>query len=288
MTGHGQAAGKHGDVSIDVEIRTVNNRFLKVATKVSEIATAIEPHVENILREHVKRGTVNVSIRVSQAGKNNAATINQATLESYLSQAKAVSSGIGLAATFEIGQFLLLPGVLESSRPTDDEVLIEAVRNTLVAAVLDLQAMRSKEGNAMESQFGLMLDQIEGLKQSIAERAPDVVAEYRRRLDQKVRTALSSLGQESQEIDILREVLLFADRCDISEEITRLTSHLAQFREAIASPESQGRRLDFLIQELFRETNTMGSKSNDSRTSQLVVSIKTIIEQMRELVQNVE
>ena len=119
-------------------------------------------------------------------------------------------------------------------------------------------------------------------------RAPDVVAEYRTKLDQRIRNGLLHLGHEVSEIDVLREVLTYADRCDISEEITRLASHLSQFQAALFHIESQGRRLDFLIQELFRETNTIGSKANDSQVSQLVVEIKTAIEQMRELVQNVE
>jgi len=115
-----------------------------------------------------------------------------------------------------------------------------------------------------------------------------VIAEYRLKLEQRIRTTLATLGHQADELDLLREVLVFADRCDVSEESTRLASHLVQFRGAIDQPDSQGRRLDFLIQELFREVNTIGSKANDSQISQLVVSIKTTIEQMRELVQNVE
>ena len=140
----------------------------------------------------------------------------------------------------------------------------------------------------MRTQFTEILSQIASNKLSIELRAPEVVAEYRTKLDQRIRNGLANLGHDATEMDLLREVLIYADRCDISEEITRLASHLSQFHAALSNPESQGRRLDFLIQELFRETNTIGSKANDSQVSQLVVSIKTAIEQMRELVQNVE
>ena len=288
MTGHGQAHMRHGDLAIDVEIRTVNNRYLKVISKVSESASTIEPQIESIIREFLKRGSVSVSVRVSQSGKSNASTINQKTLEDYLTQSKSIADRLGIQLEYGLGPLLLLPGVLESTRQLDDDQLIEMVRTTLQSALRDLQSMRIKEGEAMRNQFTEILSQIAASKALIELRAPDVVAEYRTKLDQRIRNGLLHLGHEVSEIDVLREVLTYADRCDISEEITRLASHLSQFQAALFHIESQGRRLDFLIQELFRETNTIGSKANDSQVSQLVVEIKTAIEQMRELVQNVE
>ncbi len=288
MTGHGQAHMRHGDLAIDVEIRTVNNRYLKVISKVSESASTIEPQIESIVREFLKRGSVSVSVRVSQSGKSNASTINQKTLEDYLTQSKSIADRLGIQLEYGLGPLLLLPGVLESTRQLDDDQLIEMVRTTLQSALRDLQSMRIKEGEAMRNQFTEILSQIAASKALIELRAPDVVAEYRTKLDQRIRNGLLHLGHEVSEIDVLREVLTYADRCDISEEITRLASHLSQFQAALFHIESQGRRLDFLIQELFRETNTIGSKANDSQVSQLVVEIKTAIEQMRELVQNVE
>ncbi len=288
MTGHGQAHMRHGDLAIDVEIRTVNNRYLKVISKVSESASTIEPQIESIVREFLKRGSVSVSVRVSQSGKSNASTINQKTLEDYLTQSKSIADRLGIQLEYGLGPLLLLPGVLESTRQLDDDQLIEMVRTTLQSALRDLQSMRIKEGEAMRNQFTEILSQIAASKALIELRAPDVVAEYRTKLDQRIRNGLLHLGHEVAEIDVLREVLTYADRCDISEEITRLASHLSQFQAALFHIESQGRRLDFLVQELFRETNTIGSKANDSQVSQLVVEIKTAIEQMRELVQNVE
>lgn len=288
MTGHGQATTRHGDYAIDVEIRTVNNRYLKVVSKISEVASALEPHLESIVREFLKRGSVTLSVRVGQLGKSNAALINQKTLEDYLSQSRLIADRLGIQLEYSLGQILLLPGVLESTRPPDDDQLIESVGNTVRLALEDLQTMRSREGESMCGQFVETLSQISSDKASIELRAPEVVAEYRTKLDQKIRNGLAHLGHQVTEIDLLREVLTYADRCDISEEITRLGSHLNQFQSALSHSESQGRRLDFLIQELFRETNTIGSKANDSQVSQLVVSIKTAIEQMRELVQNVE
>ena len=279
---------RHGDIAIEAEIRTVNNRFLKVVSKVSDVAAAIETQIEGIVRDYIRRGSVSVSLRVSQAGRNNAATINQSTLEDYLTQAKTIADKLGIQLQYDAGQLLLLPGVLESTRQQEDESLILAVREALKACLEDLQAMRQREGKAMATQFVASLDQIQAIKSLIEKRAPEVISEYRTKLELRTRTTLANLGHQADELDLLREVLVFADRCDFSEEITRLSSHLRQFRDAIDHPESQGRRLDFLIQELFRETNTIGSKANDSEICQLVVSIKTSIEQIRELVQNVE
>ena len=288
MTGHGQAASRHGDIAIDIEIRTVNNRFLKVNSKISDVVSAVEPQIEGVVREYLKRGSISVSIRVNQAGQNNAATVNQCTLENYIRQSKAIADRLGIVFHYDLGQLLVLPGVLESARQQDDEPLNEVVRATLKTALQDLHSMRLREGEAMARQFFVSLDQIQSWKEQIELRAPAVIAEYRSKMEQRIRTTLATLGHQADELDLLREVLVFADRCDVSEEITRLASHLVQFRSAIDQSDSQGRRLDFLIQELFREVNTIGSKANDSQISQLVVSIKTTIEQMRELVQNVE
>jgi uncharacterized protein (TIGR00255 family) len=275
MTGHGQAHQRFGDSTIEAEVRTVNNRFLKVSSKISDSVSSIEPEVEGIVRDVLKRGSVTVLIRVSQLGRSHAATVNVATLESYAKQAESVFSKIGLTCQFNVGEMLQLPGVLEQEKAREDEQMHQAVREVLRDAL-------------MADQFSRLLDSILTIQRQIATRVPITQADYKQRLEQRLRAAMQVAGQELKDADLLREVLLFADRTDISEELTRLSSHLNQFREAIESSESQGRRLDFLTQELSRETNTIGSKANDSSISHSVVTIKTIIEQMRELVQNVE
>jgi len=288
MTGHGQSSVQHGGLTIDVEIRTVNNRFLKVVSKISEQLSALDTQLESIVREQLKRGSVTVSIRTSQIGMSGASSVNAKSLEDYLMQSKAIADKLGITLEYGIGSILLLPGVLEPSRQLDDESQLAAARLAVQSALQDLQSMRRREGEAMGIQFVTSLDQIDRQIEGIAARAPEVVSEYRTKMESRVRTSLSQLGHEVLEIDLIREVLVYADRCDVSEELTRLASHLGQFRGAMSDKESQGRRLDFLVQELFRETNTIGSKANDSRITQMVVSIKTIIEQMRELIQNVE
>lgn len=279
---------QHNDFGIDVEIRTVNNRYLKIVSKISDAAAGLEPQLESIVRDFLKRGSVTVSVRVQQSGQSNASTISEKTLEDYLTQSKSVADKLGIQFAYDLGQLLLLPGVLQSKRKSDDDQLLDVARSAVKAALIDLQSMRSREGEAMRLQFIEILSGIDTHKAAIEQRAPAVVAEYRSKLENRIRNGLAQIGHDVSDVDVLREVLVYADRCDISEEITRLASHLMQFRAALANTESQGRRLDFLIQELFRETNTIGSKANDSQVSQLVVSIKTALEQIRELVQNVE
>lgn len=288
MTGQGQASRRFGPIGIDVEIRTVNNRFLKVVYKISDAANSIEPQLEALIREHIKRGSVNVSIRLSHTDRSNAASIDAVTLQDYVKQATKIGKELDIVLTYSVGELLALPGVLIQNSNVADEELLSAVQQTVTDCLHDLQSMRQREGNSMADQLLAGLDAILEARKEIESRAPNVIAEYRHRLETRVRSALSDLGHPHQEVDVIREVLIHTDRCDIREELVRLASHVEQFRSAIQHPESQGRKLDFLIQELFRETNTIGSKANDAEISQRVVFIKATIEQMRELVQNVE
>jgi uncharacterized protein (TIGR00255 family) len=288
MTGHGHASVRHPPFSIDVEVRTVNNRFLKITTKMSDLISPIEAHLEGIVREFVRRGTVSVSIRVTREDQAPATRVCQATLRSYAEAAKAAIEKSGIPCTLEIGAMLQLPGVLESAEVTDSEQLLDWAAQAIRSSLQDLNRMRSSEGNAMQKQLRDGIQHIRSLTTKIEGRAPQVLEEYRNRLESRVRSGLSDLGHSVDQVDIVREVLLYSDKCDIREELVRLSSHLNQFEQTMHSGDCQGRRLDFLIQELLRETNTIGSKANDASIAHDVVDIKTVIEQLRELVQNVE
>ena len=288
MTGHGQASHRFGEFSIDVEIRTVNNRFLKVSTKVSELSLSIEPELESVVREYLKRGTVSLSVRVVSRGGYPSKLVNQSMLSAYIREAKIAAESTNTPFIADFANLLSLPGVLEPQSSTDLPELNEAIRETVRDALKDLHQMRSIEGLSMKSKFIENLKQVREHRHSILQRAPVVISDYQSKLESRVRVAYESRGIGLETVDLLREVTLFCDKTDISEELTRLESHLDQFEKAIESEESQGRRLDFLVQELGRETNTIGSKANDAELSHHVVAIKTILEQIRELVQNVE
>lgn len=289
MTGHGQATEHFGDASIQVEVRSVNNRFLKVVPKVSNRLSPLESQLESIVREYVRRGTVNVSIRLSGQVSSDDFRLNGLAIEAYATQARDLADKLKMADSLSIGDLLALPGVVEELVVTEDDTeLLATASSTLSKALHSMNTMRSEEGAAMGKELLSNLDELSRRAKIVEEHAPAVIEDYRLRLHTKVEKALQSLGASLQPADILREVQIFADKCDIREEIVRLESHCKLFRDACGAKESQGRKLDFLVQELNREVNTIGSKANDATITENVVMMKTIVEQLRELVQNVE
>jgi uncharacterized protein (TIGR00255 family) len=287
MTGHGRAQQTSDAMAIDVEVRSVNNRFLKVTYKLHDSLSFIEPLIENCVREKVRRGTVHVSVKVSGSASQSAQKVCIETLRSYIEQVRHMLV-TAVPYTVEIGSVLQLPGVLLPSDGAESEKVSALVLTTLERALQELNRMRKTDGDQMAKELLEAIAQVSHKVKEIELRAPAVVSDYRKRLESRVRTALSELVPSVGEIDLLREVIQFTDRSDIREEIVRLKSHLDQFVEAVSARDSQGRRMDFLTQEIGRETNTIGAKANDAAIAHLVVAIKTTVEQIRELVQNVE
>jgi uncharacterized protein (TIGR00255 family) len=288
MTGHGQSSRRAAGITIDVEVRAVNNRYLKISARAPELPPSFEGEIESIVREYLKRGSVSVSVKIGNFVGGVTSTIARDTLKTYLQEAESLAAELGIPHQVELGSFLLLPGVLDTKRSVDDPEVHEAVKQSLRAALMDLQTMRQAEGQSMAQKLKESLSEIGKCVLAISKRAPAVLSDYQARLEQKVRLAIEEKGLDLSTADVVREIVLFSDKSDISEEITRLESHLKQFQSLFDQKESQGRRIDFLLQEMGRETNTIGSKANDSEISKHVVTIKVIIEQMRELVQNIE
>jgi uncharacterized protein (TIGR00255 family) len=289
MTGHGQATEHFGHASIQVEVRSVNNRFLKIVPKLSNRLSSLETQLESLIRDLVRRGTVNVSIRLSGHVSSDEFRLNSSAIEAYAMQARDLSAKLDLADKLSIGDLLALPGVVEESVIADDDTeLLATATTTLRKALHSMNTMRAEEGSAMGRELLNNIDELARRAKIVEVHAPAVIEEYRVRLHNKVEKALQSLGASLQPADILREVQIFADKCDIREELVRLESHCKLFRDACAAQVSQGRKLDFLVQELNREVNTIGSKANDATITENVVTMKTIVEQLRELVQNVE
>lgn len=287
MTGHGRAQQNSDGLAIEAEVRSVNNRFLKVSCKLHESLAYLENHIESLVRENVRRGSVHVSLRVSGSAEWSASKVCVATLQAYLDQLR-LAIDPSTTVTIELGSALQLPGVLLPSQGPDPDKVTALGLSTLTEALDHLNRMRKIEGEQMGKELIDAVSQIRTISGQIESRAPDVVGDYRKRLETRVKAALAQMVPSVGELDLLREVVQFSDRCDIREEIVRLQSHLDQFQETIHERESQGRRLDFLTQEIARETNTIGAKANDATIAHHVVAIKTTVEQMRELVQNVE
>jgi uncharacterized protein (TIGR00255 family) len=290
MTGHGEAHRQSPGLAVAVEVRTINNRYFKLSVRSSENYAALEPLLEDVVRQSVRRGTVQVTLRVDREPSPDDYRLNSVVLASYRRQLETLHEQLHIGEPVRLEALLTLPGVVNEKFKHDDAVEGEwpIVKATLLEALAQLDRMRREEGDAMTAD---LLAQSELLAKQLVEverRAPLVVEKYRSRVLEKLNQLLAELGVSVQPADILREVGLFADRSDTSEEIVRLRSHLEQFAAIVREPESAGRKLDFLIQEMFRETNTIGSKSNDAEISRHVVEMKTAIERMREMVQNVE
>lgn len=286
MTGHGRAQQTDDGLALEAEVRSVNNRFLKVTYKLHESLGFLENQIEGLVREKVRRGSVHVSLRVTGGATGMASMVSVSTLKSYLDQTKSVAFLGGIS--IELGSVLQLPGVLLPNPGPEPEKLTALALSTIGQALDELNRMRQIEGGQMAKELIEAASKVRAISGQIEARAPNVLIDYRKRLESRVRSALAEMLPTVGEIDVLREVVQFSDRCDIREEIVRLYSHLDQFLGALSDRESQGRRLDFLIQEIARETNTIGAKANDATIAHGVVSIKTTVEQMRELVQNVE
>jgi len=290
MTGYGEASLSEGRLQVAAELRAVNNRYLKVTLRASEPYNLLEPEVEKVIRKSVKRGTILVHLRCQRPALAADYQINAVALRSYLAQAKAAASELGIAPGELLGQVLALPGVVPepSSASLDLDAEWPLIERVLSQAVARMQQMRLDEGKAMAAQLLQTRDHVAGQLALIRARIPLVADAYRARLLDRVRSALAELDVNIDRSDLIKEVAIFAERADVSEEVVRLDSHLAQFQSAAEEPESAGRKLEFLTQEMFREVNTIGSKASDVAISRFVVEIKGSLEKVRELVQNVE
>jgi uncharacterized protein (TIGR00255 family) len=292
MTGYGEARYQSDEVNVSLELRALNNRYLKVTLRANEPYHLLEPEFEKVIRRTVRRGTIQVHLRFERRFSSQDFQINGVALQSYISQVLTVADRLELGhrADVLLAQVLVLPGVASEpgSAPLDLERDWPLMERVLVEGLERLQTMRQDEGQAMAHELLQLRDAIGRELEAIRARAPLVVTLYRDRLLERVRGLLAELDVELDRNDVIKEVSIFAERSDIAEEVVRLASHLGQFHDIVHEPESAGRKLEFLTQEMFRETNTIGSKASDVEISRHVVEIKGALEKIRELVQNIE
>jgi uncharacterized protein (TIGR00255 family) len=292
MTGYGEASYSSDTLQLAIELRAVNNRYLKVSLRALEPYNLLEPEVEKVVRRLVKRGTIQVHLRCHRQFAAGDFQINAVALRSFVTQVRGLAGELGLPDGGQslLGQILALPGVVPepASVSLDLEEEWPILERVLEQALAKLQAMRLEEGRAMALELLQLRDHIRRELEQIRTRAPRVADSYRDRLLERVRVLLGEMDVEIDRKDLIKEVAIFAERADVSEEVVRLASHLDQFQEVVNEPESAGRKLEFLTQEMFREANTIGSKASDVEISRHVVEIKATLEKIRELVQNVE
>ena len=292
MTGYGEARHQSDALNVAIELRAVNNRYLKISLRAADPYHLLEPEFERVIRRIVHRGTLQVHLRVDRQVAAQDFRINAVALGSYIEQIRAATEKLGRVdlAQALVGQILSLPGVVpevgqSAAHLHDDWPVVEKV---LLAALAKLQAMRSEEGKAMALELLAHRDSVAVHLDRIRSRCSQVSTAFRDRMLERVRALLGELDVKIDRNDLIKEVSIFAERSDIAEEVVRLASHLDQFQVMMNENESPGRKLEFLTQEMSRETNTIGSKASDVEISRDVVEIKGTLEKIRELVQNVE
>ena len=289
MTGFGESIQTQAGITCRIELRTVNNRHFKFSLKARDGFGRFESRIETTLRESIRRGTVQMSLDLNGSGELLGRRIDTDRLSAHLKQIQEFSKSHGLSAPDRVEGLLALPGIVQDAEPSNDmvESTWELVRCTLEEATAKLQSMRRVEGNAMTREMLAGCAAADQIVSQIAARGPEMLEEHRRRLTERVSRIVQEHRVILTDADLAREIALVADRTDVSEELIRLGSHLRQFEERLRE-DSPGRALEFLSQELAREANTIGSKSSDVAIATLVVDLKTQIERVRELVQNVE
>ena len=292
--GEGRCTVPQGGMLL-AEVRAVNNRHLKLNLRLGDGLGVLEPEIDGLVRAYVKRGTLNLNVVWSGRPMLDLYRIQPDVVEGYLRQCQAIAAKVGLSSAVTLSDVLALPGaVVESAASNADcPELREALTFAVTQALEQLNRMRSHEGAQMAAEIQRLVAQMIEHTSVIEQRAPAVLSDYRERLRTRVATAVAeaiSAGEVAplSETDLIREVALMSDRIDIREELVRLASHYDQLQQMVSSQDSQGRKLDFLVQEIFRECNTIGSKSSDALIAQRVVELKSTLEQVRELIQNVE
>ena len=288
MTGYGRGEYKVGGIELTVEIKTVNNRYLDVSVKSPRLFTAYDEKVRTLVREKMTRGHADVFISLSdKRDKVKELRLDEGAATAYVEAAQRVKALFpGVSDDLSVTGVLRFPDVIKSDdiAAADDE-LITALESALSDALENLNVMREREGKKLAADMLSRVDTIEKLVGGIKKRAPSVAENYRIKLEEKLKKILT--GVQIDESRLLTEVALFADKSNIDEELTRLSSHVSQFRE-ICTERIVGRKLDFLVQEFNRESNTICSKSNDLEVTRLGLELKNEIEKIREQVQNVE
>lgn len=288
MTGYGRGEYKRGGLELTAEIKTVNNRYLDISVKCPKIFVASEEIIRSQIREKLTRGHADVFISLTDKRERaKSLYLDMEAARAYVESAKAIKEAFPeLKDDLTVTSLMRQSDVLKQEEASGaDEELLEALKSALSQALDKLNAMREVEGAKLSADMLARVDTIEKNVKRVEERAPQVAADYKKRLEEKVRAYTESVNPD--EGRLLTEVAVFADKSNIDEELTRLNSHIAQFRQ-IAKERLVGRKLDFLVQEFNRETNTICSKSNDITITRLGLDLKNEIEKIREQVQNVE
>lgn len=286
MTGYGKGEYRDGELSLTVEVKSVNNRYLDVAVKSPRVFLAQEEAIRAMVRSELSRGHIDVFISYTDGReKSKSLTVDRALASAYIRAAQSLSAEFAVEQDLTVSFLLRQPDVVRQEDVSgEDETLVSALKEALASALAAHKTMRFAEGERLKADLLSRIGVIAELREGIAARAPSVAENYRKKLSERIS---EYLGGKVDETRILTEAAVYADKCNIDEELTRLSSHIEEFRN-IAACDQVGRKLDFLVQELNRECNTICSKSNDKEITRLALDMKNEIEKVREQIQNLE
>ena len=289
MTGFGRGAVNEKDFSITVDLKTVNNRFLDISLRLSNEMQSVEAEIKRLISSRLSRGRVDVNLQYERAEEINY-ELNRPMITGYLAAMKKMKDEFGLAGDPDINVIAKLPNVMISKKDDLSETFAFGVAAAVASALEDLEKMRTSEGEMLKKELASRLDAIEQHLVPIESEAASIGDEYRERLMRRI-TDLLAKSETQIELDqgrLAQEIAYIADRADISEEITRLKTHIEHFRAIMDDEKEVGKRLDFLTQELNREANTITSKTNNLVVKEHALALKSEIEKIREQIQNIE
>jgi uncharacterized protein (TIGR00255 family) len=288
MTGYGKGEALSAQGSFTVEIRSVNHRYGEVSVRMPRAFLSQENDIKRLVSTVLKRGKIDVTVQWEEAsGADSIPQVNREMAAGYFETFRQLSGELGLPGEVPLALILSQKGVLRDAGTTIDEAeLLPQLTNAVRSALAAIDSMRMWEGEALAADLLARRRQLAEWVEQIRVRTPQMVAEYQQKLSARLEQLLGDVELDPSRL--AQEVALLADRCDITEELVRLNSHFAQFDEAMRLKEPVGRKLDFMMQEMNREVNTIGSKANDAVIASLVIQVKAEMEKMREQVQNVE
>lgn len=288
MTGYGRGEAENSAKKFTVEIKTINHRYLEIVVKQPKQYMLLEENIRRLVQEYIKRGRVEVYIKVEESGFIKPdVKVDKEKAIAYYNSLKDLANYLEISPNINIHQLATLPDVIKLEEVEEDiDDIWLTMEEAHKRALEQVVSMRDTEGQSLKMDLEKRIMLLQELSENIEKRSPIVVEDYRERLHIRIKELLSETQFDDNRFN--QEVAYFAEKCNITEELVRLKSHYRQFLNSLNSSDSVGRKLDFLVQELNRETNTIGSKANDLEIAQLVVEMKSEIEKIREQVQNIE
>jgi uncharacterized protein (TIGR00255 family) len=289
MTGYGRGSADGEHFAVSVDLKTVNNRFLDIHLRLSGELSSLEPVIKRQISAKLSRGRVDVTVNFEKTSQT-AYELNRPLIAGYVNALREMQKEFSIGGELDINVLARFPGALQPARDDLSDDVVAGIEKALAEGLNELEHMRAQEGEALRQEMAERINKIDVLVPTIENAAAGLVDAYRARLQKRIGELLTRNGQlvEIDPARLAQEVAYLSDRSDVSEEMVRLRSHLAQFRVALNAPGETGKMLDFLLQELNREANTTLSKSTDLVIKEAALAIKAEVEKLREQVQNVE